>query len=164
MIVPQHCFSLWDCFSIFPSVVPPQACQGFQQQCPAACRLRCPILQNNALTNSSPGVLSSCVSLVLQRLPLLSFLLQRFQWHTYTIYHPCLFNLSLIGVWGKGILKGKCPARSTRKLSEAVPGWGKLDLISVLLLLVLLLLLLLGQSGAGGWLLAGWLAGCWLVD
>jgi hypothetical protein len=48
-----------------------------------------------------------------------------------------------IGVWGKGVLNGKCSARGPRKLSEAVADWGKSDLNSVLLLL---LLLLLGRS------------------
>ena len=50
-----------------------------------------------------------------------------------------------IGVWGKGVLNGKCSARGPRKLSEAVADWGKLALNSVLLLLLLLLLHLLGR-------------------
>ena len=60
--------------------------------------------------------------------------------YNYYIYIIILY----IGVWGKGVLNGKCSARGPRKLSEAVADWGKSDLNSVLLLL--LLLLLLGRS------------------
>ena len=76
-----------------------------------------------------------------------------------------MFICSFYRIWGEGILNGKCSARGPRKLSKAVAGWGKPDLISVLLLL-LLLLLLLGRSWASGWLtdwLDGWLAAGWLA-